>query len=196
MCIRDSKHALPLRLQAYERLALFTERISPGALVLRLHKSSMSSGSLHSALISTIREEFGHNVTQQIYVSDKAWSKVMKAKEETIRLINLSYEQTGNVNSGTELSRKIFENTAKLSHTPSQEAMQAIKEEAVSYTHLRAHETVLDLVCRLLLEKKKKTKQKTKKKNTKQKKKKRTDHICMMQKKQRICKRDNTRSIV
>ena len=29
---------------------------------------------------------------------------------------------------------------------------------AVSYTHLRAHETVLDLVCRLLLEKKKKTK--------------------------------------
>ena len=26
---------------------------------------------------------------------------------------------------------------------------------AVSYTHLRAHETVLDLVCRLLLEKKK-----------------------------------------
>ncbi len=125
----DHKHALPLRLQAYERLALFTERISPGALVLRLHKSSMSSGSLHSALISTIREEFGHNVTQQIYVSDKAWSKVMKAKEETIRLINLSYEQTGNVNSGTELSRKIFENTAKLSHTPSQEAMQAIKEE-------------------------------------------------------------------
>ena len=30
---------------------------------------------------------------------------------------------------------------------------------AVSYTHLRAHETVLDLVCRLLLEKKKKQKQ-------------------------------------
>ena len=29
--------------------------------------------------------------------------------------------------------------------------------EPVSYTHLRAHETVLDLVCRLLLEKKKNT---------------------------------------
>ena len=125
----DHKHALPLRLQAYERLALFTERISPGTLVLRSHKSSMGSGALHSALISTIREEFGHNVTQQIYVSDKAWAKVLKAKEETIRLINLSYEQTGNVSSGTELSRKIFENVAKLTHTPSQDAMQAIKEE-------------------------------------------------------------------
>lgn len=125
----DHKHALPLRLQAYERLALFVERIAPGALVLRLHKSSMSSGTLHSALISTIREEFGHNVTQQIYVSDKAWSKVVKAKEETIRLFNLSYEQTGDVNSGTELSRRIFENTAKLTHTPSQEAMLVIKDE-------------------------------------------------------------------
>ena len=29
-----------------------------------------------------------------------------------------------------------------------------IKSLSVSYTHLRAHETVLDLVCRLLLEKK------------------------------------------
>ena len=38
----------------------------------------------------------------------------------------------------------------------------------VSYTHLRAHETVLDLVCRLLLEKKKKNKKIKKKKKKKQ----------------------------
>ena len=31
----------------------------------------------------------------------------------------------------------------------------ALLTAAVSYTHLRAHETVLDLVCRLLLEKNK-----------------------------------------
>ena len=37
------------------------------------------------------------------------------------------------------------------------------REAAVSYTHLRAHETVLDLVCRLLLEKKQKHKKKTNK---------------------------------
>ena len=34
----------------------------------------------------------------------------------------------------------------------------AVSSMAVSYTHLRAHETVLDIVCRLLLEKKKKHK--------------------------------------
>jgi hypothetical protein len=125
----DHKHTLPLRLQAYERLALFAERISPGALVLRVHKGSMSSRMFHAELVATIREEFEHNVTQQIYVSDKAWSKVKQAKEETIRLINVSYEQTGDTPSGTELSRHIFENMSRLSHTPSQECLVAIKED-------------------------------------------------------------------
>src|SRR5204862_1036100 len=106
---------LPLRLQAYERLVLFMERIAPGPLVLRVHKSHMTSGMLHGELIATIREEFEHNVTQQIYVSDKAWGKVRQAREETMRLINLSYEQVGDVSSGTELSRQIFENVSRLS---------------------------------------------------------------------------------
>ncbi len=125
----DHRQVLPLRLQAYERLVLFLERISPGALVLRVHKSNMSSRMLHGEVIATIREEFEHNVTQQIYVSDKAWAKVKQAKEETIRLMNLSYEQTGDNPSGTEFSQRVFENMGRLTHTPSQEALIALKEE-------------------------------------------------------------------
>lgn len=125
----DHRHILPLRLQAYERLALFAERIAPGALLLRVHKASMNSRMFHAELVATIREEFEHNVTQQIYVSDKAWAKVKQAKEETIRLINMSYEQTGDTPSGTELSRHIFENMARLTHTPSQECLVVIKED-------------------------------------------------------------------
>jgi predicted AlkP superfamily phosphohydrolase/phosphomutase len=125
----DHKHILPLRLQAYERLALFAERIAPGPLVLRVHKGNMTSRTFHAELVATIREEYEHNVTQQIYVSDKAWSKVRQAKEETIRLINLSYEQTGDTSSGTDLSRHIFENVARLTHTPSQECLVTIKED-------------------------------------------------------------------
>ena len=125
----DRKHTLPMRLQAYERLALFLERISPGALVFRVHKNNMTSAMLHGELLATVREEFEHNVTQQIYVSDKAWAKVKQAKEETIRLINLSYEQTGDTPSGTELSRRIFDNISKLTHTPSQECLVVIKED-------------------------------------------------------------------
>jgi hypothetical protein len=125
----DRRHTLPLRLQAYERLALFLERIDPGPLVLRVHKSNMSSRMLHAELVSTVREEFEHNVTQQIFVTDKAWAMVRKAKDETIRLVNLSYEQTGEGHSGTELSRRIFENSGRLTHSPSQEAMLVVRDE-------------------------------------------------------------------
>ena len=125
----DRRHTLPLRLQGYERLTLFAERIELGPMVLRLHKSNMSARMLHAELIATIREEFQHNVTQQLYVSDRAWQKVKKAKDETIHLVNLCYEQTGDVPSATELSQRIFATVAKLSHTPSQEALLALREE-------------------------------------------------------------------
>jgi predicted AlkP superfamily phosphohydrolase/phosphomutase len=125
----DHRQTLPLRLQAYERLALFLERIEPGPLVLRVHKSSMGAETLYEALVSTVREEFEHNVTQQVYVSDKLWSAVRQAKEETIRLVNISFEQVGGKGAGTDLSRRVFENASRLSHTPSQEAMMRLKDE-------------------------------------------------------------------
>jgi hypothetical protein len=125
----DHKQALPLRLQAYERLTLFLERISPGPLVLRVHKSHMTSAMLHRELLATIREEFEHNVTQQIYVSEKAWAQVRKAKEETLRIVNIAFEQTGDEASGTTLSQRVFETAARLSHLPTQEALLVLKEE-------------------------------------------------------------------
>lgn len=127
--VEDRRHTLPLRLQAYERLTLFCERINPGPLVLRVHKSHMDSSGLHAQLVATVREEFEHNVTQQIYVSDRAWKGVGKAKDETIRLINISHEQAGDAPSATALSQRIFENVGRLSHTPSQEALLVLREE-------------------------------------------------------------------
>ncbi|MDX9751716.1 MAG: hypothetical protein RBT71_11590, partial [Flavobacteriales bacterium] len=88
----DRRQTLPLRLQAYERLTLFLERMQPGALVLRVHQSNMSAGTLHAQLVATIREEFEHNVTQQVYVGDAVWEKVRQVKEEMIRLVNLSFD--------------------------------------------------------------------------------------------------------
>ncbi len=125
----DRKHTLPLRLQAYERLTLFLERISPGAMVLRVHKSNMTARMLHMELLATIREEFEHNVTQQIYVSDKAWQQVKMAKEETIRIINIAMEQTGDGRSGTDLTQNIFETASRLTHLPTQLAVLALKDE-------------------------------------------------------------------
>ena len=80
-------------------------------------------------LLATIREEYEHNVTQQIYVSDRAWGQVKMSKEETLRIINIAYEQTGPSASGTALSQRVFEVASRLSHLPTQEALLAIREE-------------------------------------------------------------------
>lgn len=125
----DRKHVMPLRLQAYERLTLFLERISPGTLVFRVHKAHMTGRMLHTELLATVREEFEHNVTQQIYVSDRAWQEVKMAKEETLRIINVAAEQTPQDANGTALSQRIFEVAGKLSHLPTQQAIVALKDE-------------------------------------------------------------------
>ena len=126
----DRSTILPMRLQAYERCVLFLERISTGNLVLRVHKSHLTSKMLHTELVRTIREEFDHNITQQIYLSDTAWEQVKWAKEETIKLINLASEKVPEGSSGVELSKKIFEFASELSVQPSQEAIIYLRKEA------------------------------------------------------------------
>ncbi|MBT8325355.1 MAG: hypothetical protein HKN99_02230 [Winogradskyella sp.] len=81
------KESLPIRLQAYERLALFLERISPSKLLIRTHPTSSNKIDYESLLIATIEQEYEHNLTQQIYVSDQCWSIIGAAKNATIQLI-------------------------------------------------------------------------------------------------------------
>lgn len=123
------KTLLPLRLQAYERVVLYLERISPNSIVMRVYKPGMSSKLLQMELTRTIREEYEHNMTQQIYVSVNAWTLLKNAKEETIRLINISSAQISPDASGLELSQMIFENSAKLEKLPSDIAIGFAKAE-------------------------------------------------------------------
>lgn len=89
----------------------------------------MGAHALHSELLATVREEFEHNVTQQIYVSDRAWQQVRMAKEETLRIINMAAEGLPDGAGGSALSQRVFETAAKLSHLPTQQAIAALKEE-------------------------------------------------------------------
>ncbi|WP_462281435.1 DUF7935 family protein, partial [Salinivirga cyanobacteriivorans] len=77
--LNNRKTIIPLRLQAYERLLLFLERISPEALIMRIQRPSLSVFELQSKLLQTIRTEFDHNLTQQLYVSNDAWKYVRNA---------------------------------------------------------------------------------------------------------------------
>ncbi len=123
----------PVRLQAYERLILFLERISPNNLLLRVHQSGMSAKYLRAELLRTIREEYEHNLSQQIYVSNKTWDLVKRAKEEMIKLINTEAEQLKDDATGIDLSKKIFNKTSQMEQLPTQVAANYLKNEVRNY---------------------------------------------------------------
>lgn len=123
------KDVIPLRLQAYERICLFLERISPNNLLVRVHKSGMSAKELQSDLIFTIRSEYEHNLSQQLYVSSSAWEIVKGAKEEVIKIINMAFIAVGDKASGIELSKAIFDSIVKNEKAPTRHALDFIKNE-------------------------------------------------------------------
>ena len=81
------KESLPIRLQAYERLTLFLERISPQNLLKRVSPISQEIEDYKSLLTQTVEQEYEHNLSQQIYVSDPCWRIVSAAKNNTIQTI-------------------------------------------------------------------------------------------------------------
>lgn len=81
------KNAMPLRLQAYERLVLFLERINPSKLLIRISPQSSNKFDYEEYVISQIEQEYEHNLTQQIYISAESWDIITTAKNTTIQLI-------------------------------------------------------------------------------------------------------------
>lgn len=126
----NTKISLPVRLQAYERLVLLMERISPGSLVMRLNSGGLTSRQMHAELLKALRSEFDHNITQQVYISRTAWEAVKNAKEETIKLVNYAASHVGDHATGTDLAKTILEMTMKLDNLPTQVACDVLREEA------------------------------------------------------------------
>lgn len=103
-----SDHSL-LRLQAYERLSLFTDRITLKNLVTRMHATGYTASELKAGLTETIRQEYEHNITQQIYVNPEVWKAITNLKEQNIYIINqLSTALPPNA-PAVELSKLILE---------------------------------------------------------------------------------------
>lgn len=81
------KNTLPIRLQAYERMALFLERIAIPSLVVRVAPKSGNKNDYEQLLIRTIETEFDHNLSQQIYMTDECWNVIKAAKSATVQMI-------------------------------------------------------------------------------------------------------------
>ncbi|TCK64789.1 hypothetical protein DFQ05_2526 [Winogradskyella wandonensis] len=121
------KESLPLRLQAYERMALFMERISPSKLLIRVSPNSSNKESYEALLIATIEQEYEHNLTQQIYISDRCWNVINTAKNTTIQLIRKSSMQE-KTDSANKL-REVILNNLMDKQAPSATALAFIKNE-------------------------------------------------------------------
>jgi len=119
----------PIRLQAYERLVLLLERISPESLIMRMHKSEFTALQLQTSLILSIREEFEHNLSQQVYISSQAWEIIRNAKEDMIKLINTAATKLNDNATSIELSQKIFELSVSSDKMLTKSALEYVKNE-------------------------------------------------------------------
>lgn len=104
---------LQLQLQAYERLILLTERIALPNLINRINQPGLAGKDMQMMLTHTIRQEFDHNVTQQLYVSNEAWDAVKNLKEQNIHIINQVASYLPPDVSGIELNKQLLEMIAQ-----------------------------------------------------------------------------------
>jgi hypothetical protein len=127
--IENSKSVLKNRLQAYERIALFLERIAPNNLLLRLNNPGLSAMELQRLLTSEIREEFNHNLSQQIYMGDATWGMVKNAMEDVIAMVNSSAEGLKKEAKSVELARAVLDEAGRRERDAVSAALMAVKEE-------------------------------------------------------------------
>lgn len=100
--------SLPLRLQAYERMALYLERIEPNQLVMRIHASGLTVAQEKNLLLTAIRSEFEHNLSQQIYISNDVWNKICDAKNDIIEIINTVADQMEDDNDNQQFAEALL----------------------------------------------------------------------------------------
>lgn len=123
------KEGVAIKLQAYERLALFCQRISLPAMVSRLSMNEMTNKDLEKALLISVQKEYEHNMVQQIYVSDSLWRIIDTAKNQIIEIIVSASASVNPGGNASDLEQKIFEVYRELKLGPAQKAISAIRKE-------------------------------------------------------------------
>ena len=120
---------LPNRLHAYERMTLFLERMSPHNLLVRLNTGSIPARDFQQMLLAEVRNEYNHNVSQQIYISEEVWELIKNAKEDLIVNINDAASEMGEQSTSLDLSKKIVEKSMGKAVDPLAHALAELKRE-------------------------------------------------------------------
>lgn len=129
----NNKLITPVKLQAYERIVLFLERIRPDALALRLTKSKMTSKQIQIQMLSTIRNEFNHNLSQQLYLSDETWAAVVYAKEQITRMVNFTGTKVDTKTVSQAFTSVLIEMYNDADTKPIETSVELVKREAAQF---------------------------------------------------------------
>ena len=126
---RSIETVLPLRLQAYERMCLFLERISPQNMLVRLNVGLIPFKEFQQMLLNEIRNEYNHNVSQQVFMTEGVWKNIKNAKEDLVLTINDAASEMTPDSSSLDLSKKIFERYINKPIDPVAHALTELKRE-------------------------------------------------------------------
>ena len=124
------KEISPIRLRAYERLALVLERTQPEHLLMDLDVSQFTVPQLQQRLLQTIRLEFDHNISQQIYVSEQVWDKIVAARGQMLAFVSAMAMQLPPDSTSLDYAKTLLTAYSTNGETANETALHALKEEA------------------------------------------------------------------
>lgn len=130
-----AKHFFPLQVEAYQRMVLFLERIAPNNMIMRLNNPGLPAKAFQEKLLSSVRQEYEHNLAQQIFISPKSWEMVKTSKEDVLKIINMAATKMEDKALANDLSKGVFEITAQLKEQPTAAAIQQLKAELNKIVH-------------------------------------------------------------
>lgn len=128
--LSNKKVSLTIRLQAYERLVMFIERISPDFMIMHLKQQIQTNSDLHLLMLQTIRSEYEYNLSQQLYVSVDVWDKIKETREQVVNFINDAAKQVNPNGASIELTKKIFDLLVEEGQSPIGSVINDLKAEA------------------------------------------------------------------
>ena len=128
----SQKEISPLRMRAYERLSLLLERTTPEHLLIELNLGEMTILEVQQHLMRTIRLEYDHNLSQQIYVSDQVWDTIIAAREQMVAFINTMAQQMPPESTALDFAKVLITAYRSNGQTANDQAMQMLRTEARS----------------------------------------------------------------
>jgi hypothetical protein len=126
----SQKEISPLRMRAYERLALLLERTTPEHMLIDLNLAEMTPLQVQAHLLQTIRQEHEQNISQQIYVSNEVWSMIENAKQQTVAFVNSIAQQMPPESSALDYAKTLITAYRTNGDTPNDIALQTLRDEA------------------------------------------------------------------